>query len=117
MNNKHQKYCRTLNFIDHSLIVTSTFTGNVYFSFNSGIPIGITSSAIGLKVCIMTVGIKITCLEIKWEKKHHKMKLLAESNLNGTEVLFSKALIDSNISLERISVERILWFERTNQKF
>ena len=108
MNNKHQKYCRTLNFIDHSLIVTSTFTGNVSFSFISGIPIGITSSAIGLKVCIMTVGIKSICLEIKREKKHHKMKLLAESNLNSIEVLISKALIDSNISLERISVERIL---------
>ena len=52
MRKKHKKFCRVLNYIDHSLIVISTITGYVSLSaFASlvGIPIGITSSAIGLK--------------------------------------------------------------------
>ena len=52
MRKKHKKFCRALNYIDHSLIVVSTITGYVSLSaFASlvGIPIVITSSAIGLK--------------------------------------------------------------------
>ena len=52
MRKKHKKFCRVLNYIDHSLIVISTITGYVSLSaFASlvGIPIGITSSAVGLK--------------------------------------------------------------------
>ena len=52
MSKKHKKVCRVLNYIDHSLIVISTITGYVSLSaFASlvGIPIGITSSATGLK--------------------------------------------------------------------
>ena len=51
MSKKHKKVCRVLNYVDHSLIVTSTITGCVSISaFASlvGIPIGITSSANGL---------------------------------------------------------------------
>ena len=50
MSKKHKKVCRVLNYICHSLIVISTITGCVSISaFVSlgGIPIGITSSAIG----------------------------------------------------------------------
>ena len=52
-----------MNHIDHFhlLIVISTITGCVFISaFASlvGIPIGITSSAIGLKICEITAGIK-----------------------------------------------------------
>ena len=32
MSKKHKKVCRVLNFIDHSLIVTSTITGCVSIS-------------------------------------------------------------------------------------
>ena len=61
-----------------------------------GIPIGITSSAIGLKICAITSGIK-KCKSIikKNKKKHDQMVFLAKSKLNGVEVLISKALIDS----------------------
>ena len=48
-----------MDYIDHPLIVISTITGCVSISaFASlvGIPIGITSSAIGLKICAITSG-------------------------------------------------------------
>ena len=50
-----------LNYIEHLLILVSTITSCVSISaFTSlvGIPIGITSSAIGLKICVITVGWK-----------------------------------------------------------
>ena len=102
MKKKHKKVCRVLNYIDHSLIVIFTITGCVSISvFASliGIPIGITSSAIGLKFCVITAGIKnYKSIINKKKKKHDKIVLLAKSELNSTEVLISKALIDSNIS-------------------
>ena len=53
MSKNHKSVCRVLNYIDHLLIAICTITGCVSISaFASlvGIPIGITSSAIGLKV-------------------------------------------------------------------
>ena len=61
MSQKHKNICRVLNYIDHSFTVISTITGYVSISaFASlvGIPIGITSSVIGLKICVITAGIK-----------------------------------------------------------
>ena len=61
MSQKHKKVCRVLNYIYHSLIVTSTITGCVFLSaFPSlvGIPIDITSSAVGLKMYVITAGTK-----------------------------------------------------------
>ena len=53
VSTKHQKICRVLNYIEHSLILISTITGCVFISvfcfFEAGIPIGITSSTVGLK--------------------------------------------------------------------
>ena len=63
------------------------------------IPVRITSSGIGLKICVITARIKKYKLIIKKKKKkHNKIVLLAKSKLNSIEVLISKALIDSNIS-------------------
>ena len=53
MIKKHKKVCTTLNYIENFLILGSTITGCVSISsFASlvGILIGITSSAIGLKI-------------------------------------------------------------------
>ena len=63
-------------------------------------PIGITSSAIGLKICAITAGIKNYKSIIKKKKKVHVkwIVLLAKSKSNSMEVLISKALIDSIIS-------------------
>ena len=64
-----------------------------------GIPIGITSPAIGLKICAITAGVKkYKSIIKKKKKKHDKIVLLAKSKLNSIEVLISKALIDSVIS-------------------
>ena len=102
MSKKHQKICKVLNYIDHSLIVISTITGYISVSvFRSlvGIPKGIASSIIGLKICVITAGIKNHKSIIKKKKKKHdKIVLLAKSKLNSTEVLISNVLIDSNIS-------------------
>ena len=61
ISRKHKKVCTTLSYIEHFLILASTITGCISISaFASliGIPIGITSSAIGLKICAITARIK-----------------------------------------------------------
>ena len=102
MSKKHKKVCTTLNYIEHFFILASTITGCVSipaFSSLIGIPIGIKSSAIGLKICAIAAGIKTYESTIKKKKKKHdKIVLLGNSKLNSIEVLISKALIDSVIS-------------------
>ena len=60
------------------------------------IPIGITFSAVGLKSCAITSEIKkYKAILKKKKKKHDEIVLLTKTKLNSTEVLISKALIDS----------------------
>ena len=91
--------CTTLNYIENFLILVSAVTGCVSISvFPSlvGIPIVITSSAVGLKICVITAAIKKQKPIIKKKKnKPDKIVLLAKSKLNSTEFLISKALVDS----------------------
>ena len=65
-----------------------------------GIPIAIImSSVIGLKICVITEGIKkYNPIIKKKKKKHDKIVLLTKTKLNSTEDVISKALIDSNIT-------------------
>ena len=96
-----KKICTTLNYIEHFLILGSTITGcGSIFSFASlvDIPIGITISVIGFKICTITAGNKKYNSIIKQKKKPDKMVLLAKSKLNSIETLISKALINSVIS-------------------
>ena len=82
-----------------------------------GIPIGITSSAIGLKICAITAGIKkYKSIIKKKKKKHDKIVLLAKSKLNSIEVLISKALIDSNISHDEFVLMNNVLKEYDNMK-
>ena len=69
-----------------------------WFRFFSWHPVGITSSAIGLKLCAITAGI-IKCKSIikSKKKKHDKIILLAKPKLNSIEFPVSNALIDSNV--------------------
>ena len=100
MSRKHKKVCTTLNCIEQFLILASAITGCISISaFASwlGIPIGVTSSAIGLRICAIAAGIKKYKSIIK-KKKHDKIVLSANCKLNGIEVLISKTLINSNIS-------------------
>ena len=105
MSKKHKKKCTSLNNNKHFLILPSKITGCVSISaFPSpiGIPIEIMSSATGLKICAVTAGVKKHKSVIKKKKKKHdKIVSLAKSKLNRMEVLISKSLIDSNISLKK----------------
>ena len=79
MSKKHKKICTILNYIEHFLILVSTITVCVFiFAFASliGIPIGITSFAIGLKICAITAGIKKYKSIIKKKKKKHDKRVL-----------------------------------------
>ena len=74
MSRKHKQACVTLNCIEHSIILASTITGCISVSaFASlfGIPIGITSSAIALKICAISAGTKEYKSIIKKKKKKH----------------------------------------------
>ena len=87
ISRKHKKVCTTLNYIEHFLILASAITGCISISaFASllGILIGITSSAIGLKICAITAGIKKYNLIIKKKKKRHdRIVFLAKAKLNS----------------------------------
>ena len=99
ISKKHQKVCWSLNYFEHFLILASIISWCVSISaFASlvGIPIKNTSSAIGLKVCVITARIekyKSIHKSLTKKKKHDKIVLLATSKLNRIEVLISKALI------------------------
>ena len=77
MCNKHKKVCWTLNCIEQFLILGSTITGcDSISAFASlvGIPIGITSSAIGLKIFAITAAIKIIYKSIIKKRKRRMIK-------------------------------------------
>ena len=113
MSEKYQKKCKYLNYVEHLLILVSTVTGCVSSSaFDSlvCVPVGITSSSVGIKICAITAGIKkYKSITKKKKKKLDKIVLLGKGNLNAIEVLFSKTLIDSYISHDKfVSVNNVL---------
>ena len=99
ISKKHKNLCTILSYIEHFLILGSTINGCISvsaFAFLVDIPIGIASSAIGLKMCAIIEAIKNYKSIIKKKKnKNNKIVLLAKSKLNSIELLVSKALIDS----------------------
>ena len=105
MSRKYKNVCTNLNYIEHCLILASRITGYIStsaFASLFDVPIGITSSAIGLKNRAIVSGIKkYKSMIKKKKKKHNKIVLLAKSKLTGIEVLTSKALIDSDISHDK----------------
>ena len=113
MSEKHKKVCRALNYFEHFLVFVSELSGCVSISaFASlvGFPVGIASSAVGLKICAITAGIKKFKSIIKEKrKKHEKIVSLAKAKLNTIEVFISKALIDSYINHDEfVSVNNVL---------
>ena len=61
MSKKHKKVCKVWKYIKHSFIIISTITGCVSisaFAFLVRISIGIASSAIWVKICVITTGIR-----------------------------------------------------------
>ena len=112
ISKKHIKICTTLNYIEIFLILASTITEWVsisYFASLVGIPIGTTSSAIGLKICAIATKIKMYDSIIKKKnKKHDKVVLLAKSELNSIGILISNVLIDSDISHDEFVLINII---------
>ena len=79
MSKKQKKVSTTLNYIENFLILASTITGCISISSFSSlirIPIGITSSDIGLKICAITARIERYKSIIKKKKKHDKIALV-----------------------------------------
>ena len=61
MSKKHEKVCRALKYFQLCLIFISAVSGSIsVFAFASlvAVPVAITSSAVGLKFCAITTGIK-----------------------------------------------------------
>ena len=83
MSKNHKKFFTTINYIEHFLILASAITGYISISGFApllGISIGIISSAIGLKICTKTLGIKRYKSIIKKKKKtRDKIVLLAKA--------------------------------------
>ena len=102
ISRKHKKVCTTLNYIEHFLILASTITGCISISAFAallGIPMGITSSEIGLKIVATAARIKKYKSKIKIKKKkHYRIALLAKAKLNSIQVLIPNTLINLNIS-------------------
>ena len=74
MSENHKKVYRVLNYIEHLLILVSAVTRCISvsaFAYLVGIPIGITSSATGLKICVITARIKKYKSIIKKKKNKH----------------------------------------------
>ena len=99
MSQKHKKACKYLDYFKHFLLFITAVCGFVSISsFTSlvGVPVGIASSAVGLKICAITAGIKKYRPIIKKNrKKHDKIMLLAKNKLDRIKVFISKILIDS----------------------
>ena len=114
MIENHKKTCRNLIYFEHFLLFISGVTGCVsIYAFSSlvGIPIGIISSTVGLKMCSLTARMKKckSVIKKKKKKKHDKIVSLEKSKLYTIEVLISKALMDSYISHgEFVSVSNVL---------
>ena len=95
MIKKHKKVYKISNYTEHFLILAPANTGCVSTSaFGSllGIPLGITSFVIGLKICVTTAAIK-----------KYKSIVKEKNKLNCIELLISNILIDSYISHEFVS--------------
>ena len=78
ISKKHKKFFTTLNFNDHFLVLTSAVTRCVLTSpFDSlvGVPIGITSFEIELKICAITTEIKNYKWIIKKKENTHNKKV------------------------------------------
>ena len=113
MSEKYKKTYKCLNYVEYLLILASTVTGCVSIAAFVPlvcVPVGITSPAVGIKICGIIAGIiKYKSIIKEKKKKHDKLVLGGESKLNNIEVLISKALIDSYISHEKfVSVNNIL---------
>ena len=102
MSEKHKGTYKYLHYVEETLILVSRITRYVSisaFDLLACVSVGITSSALWIKACAIMSRMKTYKSIIKEnKKKHDKIVLLGKDKLKTIEVLFSKALIDPNIS-------------------
>ena len=91
-----------MNYIDLLLTLVSAVTGCGYISALVSlvaIPVGITSSLVGSKICEITAEIKkYNSVIKKMKNEHDKIVLLAQFKLNIMEFLICQVLFVSNIT-------------------
>ena len=120
ISKKYKKVCKILNDTETLLILASTVTGYVSISALAslvGVPAGIASTGITIKMSAIIAGIKeYKSITKKKKKKHDKIVLLAKTKLNIIEVLISKALIDSSISHDEFVLVNNVLKEHDNMK-
>ena len=73
-----------LFYIQHLLVALISEFGSLVC-----VPVGITSSAIGLKICAITAGIKKSIIKKK-KKNHDEIILLVKDKLNTVSFLIRK---------------------------
>ena len=86
MIEKYKKTCKYLHYVEQLVILASTVTSCVSistFALLACVPVGVTSSAVGIKICAITKGIKKYKSIIKKKKKHDKIVLLGKDKLNA----------------------------------
>ena len=72
MSKKYKKTFKYINYIEHLLILASRISGCISISAFASlvyVPVGITSSAVGIKISAITAGIKKYKSIIKKEEK------------------------------------------------
>ena len=93
MSKKHKKVYTILNSTEHFLTCPSAITvcdSIATFASLVNIPIGIASSALGLKSCEITAATKkYKSIIKKKKKKHNKMIMLAQTMLNSINFNFN----------------------------
>ena len=114
MSEKYKTTCKYLNYVEKLVILASTIAGCVSISSFASlvcVPVGIKSSAVGLKIWLISARIKKykSIIKKKKKKKNDKIVLLGKTKLDTIEVIISKVLIDSYISHDEFfSVNNVL---------
>ena len=91
---KYKKTCKYLNYVKHLLIIVSIVIGFVSISAFASlvcVPVGLTNSAVGIKICAITTAIKkYKSIIKKKKKKHDKIVLLGKDKFWSSKFLSSK---------------------------
>ena len=61
MSEKYKKTCKYLNYLAHLIVLVLTVTGSILicaFASLVFVPVRIISSALGIKICVISTGIK-----------------------------------------------------------
>ena len=79
MSKKYKKTCKYFSYVEQLLILVSTVSGCVSVSAFASlvcVPVGITSFAVGIKICAITAEIKKYNSIIKKKKKKNDRKIM-----------------------------------------